>query len=259
MMGDSSVTRVKTSKAARLDEEDEDELSDEPRALLTGSRGKTAAAALVLLLGVTAAVVFRKQPEEAPAPAPSNDPPLVLRESPPPVPPKPAPVSHLVGRIDPLGHASKSPTPASAGISPSHGANSEISDVASTSDRTAPPLLSSSYPGPAQHADTPPAVRPSAAPRLHRVRDGDTLSGLAKEYLGDGEMYMQIYDLNRGVLKEGPDLLPIGAQLKIPAADGLPPKADDTWQPHALVPIPEGALRREEEAREDSSAEPTRP
>lgn len=245
MMGDCRVTRLKTSKLARSNE---DESSDEPRRRLAGTRGKTAAVALVLLAGVAAAVVFRKEKVETPPAPASSDRPLVLRESPPPVQPKPAPAPHLVGRIDPLEHRSQTPAPSDA-------STSETRDLATTTAREPPPLLSSSYGAPGDAAETSAAVRPTAAPKVHRVRDGDTLSELARLYLGDGELYMQIYELNRGVLKEGPDLLPIGAELKIPAADRAPPKSDDSWQPHPLVPIPEGALRRDE-AADETAAEP---
>ncbi len=53
------------------------------------------------------------------------------------------------------------------------------------------------------------------AARTHRIADGDTLSKLASQYLGRGERYLEIFELNRDVLAS-PDLLPIGAVLKIP-------------------------------------------
>lgn len=52
---------------------------------------------------------------------------------------------------------------------------------------------------------------------VHRIRDGDTLSGLARRYLGSRERYWEIYDANRDRLKD-PDLLPIGVDLHIPIA-----------------------------------------
>jgi nucleoid-associated protein YgaU len=56
----------------------------------------------------------------------------------------------------------------------------------------------------------------------HKITDGDTLSKLAERYLGRGERYLEIYDLNRDVLAN-PDLLPIGVLLKIPPRGGPPP------------------------------------
>jgi len=53
-------------------------------------------------------------------------------------------------------------------------------------------------------------------PRMHVVHNGDTLGRLAKRYLGDEGRALEIFDLNRDVLSN-PHLLPIGAELRIPA------------------------------------------
>jgi LysM domain len=55
----------------------------------------------------------------------------------------------------------------------------------------------------------------SAEPRIHVVVDGDSLERLASRYLSDPRRSREIYELNREVLS-APDLLPIGAELKIP-------------------------------------------
>lgn len=52
--------------------------------------------------------------------------------------------------------------------------------------------------------------------RRHTVADGDTLTKLAVEYLGRADRYLEIFEANRDLLTS-PDLLPIGASLKIPA------------------------------------------
>jgi nucleoid-associated protein YgaU len=52
--------------------------------------------------------------------------------------------------------------------------------------------------------------------RIHVVHRGDSLDRLAKRYLGDEARALEIFDLNRDVL-ENPHLLPIGAELRIPA------------------------------------------
>lgn len=49
----------------------------------------------------------------------------------------------------------------------------------------------------------------------HTVEHGETLSGIAKYYYGDGSRYMEIYEANRGVLKD-PDKIYPGQRLKIP-------------------------------------------
>jgi phage tail protein X len=56
--------------------------------------------------------------------------------------------------------------------------------------------------------------------RTHVVADGDTLTQLAIRYLGQAERYTEIYQLNRGILAS-PDLLPIGATLRIPPRNAV--------------------------------------
>jgi hypothetical protein len=62
----------------------------------------------------------------------------------------------------------------------------------------------------------------------HQIRDGDTLTRLAQQYLGSSERYLEIFDLNRDILST-PDLLPIGMMLRIPPREPkrLPPPAVD--------------------------------
>ena len=82
----------------------------------------------------------------------------------------------------------------------------------------------------------------------HRIVDGDTLSKLAAEHLGRADRYLEIYELNRDVLAN-PDLLPIGALLKLPPrerpapadrlpADPLQPTNSQHETPLNLVPVP---------------------
>lgn len=51
---------------------------------------------------------------------------------------------------------------------------------------------------------------------VHEIQNGDTLAKLAKRYLGDPSRGLEIFDLNRDKLTN-PHLLPIGADLRIPA------------------------------------------
>ena len=51
--------------------------------------------------------------------------------------------------------------------------------------------------------------------RTYTVKAGDTLSGIAKEHLGDGNAYMKIYDANRDQLSD-PDQIKPGQVLKLP-------------------------------------------
>jgi len=60
-----------------------------------------------------------------------------------------------------------------------------------------------------------PMAEADAAPRMHVIVDGDSLERLAGRYLDDPRRSKEIYELNHDVLTS-PDLLPIGAELKIP-------------------------------------------
>jgi len=51
---------------------------------------------------------------------------------------------------------------------------------------------------------------------VHTVAAGDTLSKLAKSYLGDAGRYMEIFKANTGTLSN-PDTITVGQRLKIPA------------------------------------------
>jgi len=53
--------------------------------------------------------------------------------------------------------------------------------------------------------------------QTYTVKAGDTLSKIAKEHLGDGNAYMDIFNANKDQLKD-PDKIKPGQVLKIPAA-----------------------------------------
>jgi nucleoid-associated protein YgaU len=59
------------------------------------------------------------------------------------------------------------------------------------------------------------AVGTSGAARTYTVQPGDTLSGIAKKHLGDGNAYMKIFDANRDQLSD-PDKIKPGQVLKMP-------------------------------------------
>ncbi len=50
---------------------------------------------------------------------------------------------------------------------------------------------------------------------VHTVASGETLSKLAKLYLGDANAYMKIFEANKDVLKD-PNVIKVGQELKIP-------------------------------------------
>jgi nucleoid-associated protein YgaU len=93
----------------------------------------------------------------------------------------------------------------------------------------------------------------------HRVRSGDTLSSIARRYLGSSERYREIYLANREVLGN-PDRLVAGTELKIPMSGNEPPPAPAPPPPlpkamynvsaaDTMVPIPQGTWRRSDPAR----------
>jgi nucleoid-associated protein YgaU len=50
---------------------------------------------------------------------------------------------------------------------------------------------------------------------VHTVESGETLSKLAKAYLGDANRYMDIFNANKDTLTN-PDMIKVGQKLKIP-------------------------------------------
>jgi hypothetical protein len=60
-----------------------------------------------------------------------------------------------------------------------------------------------------------PATEEREERRTHVVVDGDSLERLADRYLHDPRRGAEIFELNREILSQ-PDLLPIGAELRIP-------------------------------------------
>jgi nucleoid-associated protein YgaU len=59
------------------------------------------------------------------------------------------------------------------------------------------------------------AAAPAAAAKTYTVKAGDTLSGIAKQQLGDANAYMKIFEANRDQLND-PNLIKPGQVLKIP-------------------------------------------
>jgi LysM repeat protein len=50
---------------------------------------------------------------------------------------------------------------------------------------------------------------------IYTVQAGDTLSKIAKQLLGSPNKYMEIFNINKDVLKN-PDMIKIGQQIKLP-------------------------------------------
>ena len=65
------------------------------------------------------------------------------------------------------------------------------------------------------------AAKPAAAPQYlteHTVAEGETLSHIALKYYGSAarEKWMAIYEANKAVIGDNPNLIRIGQVLKIP-------------------------------------------
>jgi len=106
-------------------------------------------------------------------------------------------------------------------------------------------------PAPVQDSDLAPVpiqVPQSESPPkpvVHRVVEGETLEGIAEQYLGDRTRLYEIFDVNRDQLTN-PDVLPLGAMLRLPpkwqAVDPTPspvPPISPIEAPHdTLLPPP---------------------
>jgi nucleoid-associated protein YgaU len=166
---------------------------------------KIAAAVCVLLMGVCAAMLFRRG-----GPPPTAKPSAEQLSIP------------VRGQADALGGRTAA------------GKRSEgLSDTPSRSTamlkplgpREPPPALARDYPAPvaghdAQWGKSMDAMLPASGseaetPRTHKIVDGDTLPALAQRYLGAASRAKEIFNANRDVLLD-PNLLPIGTELKIP-------------------------------------------
>jgi nucleoid-associated protein YgaU len=52
--------------------------------------------------------------------------------------------------------------------------------------------------------------------RVHEVVQGDTLFDIAKKWYGNGNLWTQIYDKNKGVVGNNPHLIRPRQKLSIP-------------------------------------------
>jgi len=59
-------------------------------------------------------------------------------------------------------------------------------------------------------------VKNTDAYGVHTVAAGETLSKLAERHLGDAKRYMEIFNLNKGILTD-PNVIKVGQKLKLPA------------------------------------------
>lgn len=64
----------------------------------------------------------------------------------------------------------------------------------------------------------PGVAAPVTSMKTYTVKAGDTLSAIAREYLGDAKAYMRIFEANKDQLTD-PDKIKPGQVLKIPAME----------------------------------------
>jgi 2',3'-cyclic-nucleotide 2'-phosphodiesterase / 3'-nucleotidase len=53
--------------------------------------------------------------------------------------------------------------------------------------------------------------------KTYTVDSGDNLSAIAKQELGDANRWREIYELNKDVIGDNPDLIQPGMELKLPS------------------------------------------
>ena len=200
-----------------------------------GRRTKLILAAIVVIGGVALAWQYRQRGAEETSDA---------------APAKPFAAAHLAatdstgnsGPISPLRNSSAAP-PATA--------TTALATQSTVADGAGTPDLPHAYPGPTSGA-VPNGDSIGSTPRLgslsdadqgptHKVIDGDTLTELAKRYLGNAGRWSELYDYNRDVLTN-PELLPIGAELRIPIVPFHPAEREAT--PRATAPTTESATAR---------------
>lgn len=79
----------------------------------------------------------------------------------------------------------------------------------------AKPTVTSPPPSPKVTPVSGTAQQASAGQTTYTVKKGDTLSAISKQFYGNANEYMRIFDANRDQLKD-PDKIQIGQVLKIP-------------------------------------------
>ncbi len=55
-----------------------------------------------------------------------------------------------------------------------------------------------------------------AAEKSYTIKSGDNLSDIAQEQLGDANRWKEIYELNKDVIGDNPDMIHPGKKLKLP-------------------------------------------
>lgn len=195
---------------------------------------KIAAACGVLLAGSTLALLFRHPALRADLVEPQASQRLLLRKT---VQSSPAGVTPLRPRSVDLDLAAATASDPGAG-------DGQSASQHRAGQGSPPPELARRYPdggrllptswGNPDESGTLESSSTAEPASTHKVVDGDTLPALAQRYLGSADRYLEIYEANREVLPS-PQVLPIGAKLKIPPPGQPAPAATPAERP--LVPV----------------------
>lgn len=89
----------------------------------------------------------------------------------------------------------------------------DFSGVTATVDSTAEVQSKADFSGVTARVDS---TAEQVGEQQYTVQKGDSLSKIAKQFLGDGNAWKKIFDANRDVL-EDPDKISPGQTLRIPA------------------------------------------
>lgn len=96
------------------------------------------------------------------------------------------------------------------GAAPNDAAKNEVWTAIKSVDRTYTDLL-------ADITIDPSLPAPKPKEQAYTVQSGDTLSKISKQFYGDANRYMKIFDANKDQLKD-PNTIKPGQVLRIPAA-----------------------------------------
>ena len=89
--------------------------------------------------------------------------------------------------------------------------------AAAAAEPAVPPASAPAAATPAAAPAGAAAAAPADAPLFHTVQKGETLSAIAKHYLGSANRYREIFEANKPMLSD-PDKIYPGQTLRIPQA-----------------------------------------
>ena len=160
-------------------------------------------------------------PFPAPQPVPSQPSPQVLAE----IKKLQAEIAQINALLTAL-IAGRSATPSPAAPAPGGPAPVTLPPVAPPPAPPAPPAPPPPPPAPPAPPPAPPAPPPAPPapppaaeapkPATDVVQGGDSLSAIAQRVLGDGNRWRELYELNRDVIGDNPNVIHAGQELRLP-------------------------------------------